>query len=91
MSNGPGGRSALVLTFIASAVLQACSGAPSAEERADVGYDDGYAVGYNTACQIRSTLIDGDFGNEHYARAYSKGMEGGIQDCNRARENGDVE
>jgi len=31
------------------------------DERFDVGYDDGYAVGYNTECKIRATLIEGDF------------------------------
>jgi hypothetical protein len=30
------------------ALIQGCG--PSADERYDVGYDDGYAVGYNPTC-----------------------------------------
>lgn len=51
------------------------------EERYDVGYDDGYAVGYNSTCQIRATLVEGDFGNEDYARGYAEGMAAGAYDC----------
>lgn len=28
----------------------------------DEGYKDGYAVGYNTACEIRATMVHGAFG-----------------------------
>ena len=33
------------------------------DERLDAGYSDGYAVGDNTECKIRATLIEGDFDN----------------------------
>ena len=47
----------------------------------DRGYDDGYAVGYNTTCQIRSTLIAGDWDNKHYSRGYADGNSAGTQAC----------
>jgi hypothetical protein len=55
----------------------------SSEVSYERGYDDGYAVGYNTACKIRSTLIDGDWSNKHYSRGYSDGNTAGIAACQR--------
>ena len=57
----------------------------SADRAYDRGYDDGYASGYNTACQLRSTLIAGDFDNKNYARGFSSGNQQGIIDCNRSK------
>ena len=51
------------------------------DERFDVGYDDGYAVGYNTECKVRTTLIEGDFDNVDYSRGYNAGLNDGIQAC----------
>lgn len=31
------------------------------EHAHDRGFDDGYAAGYNTTCEIRATMIDGDW------------------------------
>ena len=33
----------------------------SAEARYDTGWNDGYAAGYNTTCEIRATMIEGDW------------------------------
>jgi hypothetical protein len=55
------------------------------EGRYNAGYDDGYASGYNTACQIRATLIEGDFEDADYARGFSRGQSDGIVQCNRDR------
>ena len=79
---------ASILVGAACFILAACS---NAEERADVGYDDGYAVGYNTACEIRATLVHGDFKNEHYATAYARGQSDGIMACQADRRAGKVE
>ena len=49
--------------------------------RVDVGYNDGYAVGYNTECKIRATLIEGDFDSEHYSRGYNSGLYDGAKAC----------
>lgn len=75
--------SALVLMGILA--LSACT---DAEERYDVGHSDGYAVGYNTACEIRATLIEGDFDNNDYSRGYAQGQTDGIIACNRDRAAG---
>jgi hypothetical protein len=66
-------------------LLSSCA---DSEERYDVGYDDGYAVGYNTACRIRATLIEGDFDNTDYARGYAEGQSAGIVACNKDRQAG---
>ena len=59
------------------------------EERRDVGASDGYAVGYNTTCKIRATLVDGDFKNKDYAQAYEEGYEEGAAAC-RAADKGEI-
>ena len=48
--------------FAVLLMLSGCIG-EDADERLDAGYSDGYAVGYNTECKIRTTLIEGDFDN----------------------------
>jgi len=48
---------------------------------ADIGYNDGYAVGYNETCQIRTTLIEGKWGNKKYAQAYERGYTNGATAC----------
>ena len=51
----------------------------------DQGYDDGYAAGYNTTCDIRATLIEGDWDDEDYSKGYRAGYEDGAQDCRESR------
>ena len=53
------------------------------DERLDAGYSDGYAVGYNTECKIRATLIEGDFDNADYSRGYYAGLIDGAAACRR--------
>lgn len=72
-----------VLFVAALSLISACG--ENAESRYEAGYDDGYAVGYNTACEIRATLIDGDWNNKHYSKGYSDGIEHGIAACNTDR------
>ena len=60
-------------------------GCTDADERYDVGYDDGYAEGYNTTCQIRATLIEGDWDDQNYSRGYSDGRSDGANDCVASR------
>jgi hypothetical protein len=64
------------------------SGCDDPDERYDVGYSDGYAVGYNTTCEIRRTLVEGDFGNEDYARGYADGQSDGSIACNSDKRAG---
>jgi hypothetical protein len=56
----------------------------------DSGYSDGYAVGYNTACEIRATLVEGDWGNADYSRGYADGQSAGTIACNSDRRSGTI-
>lgn len=64
-------------------LLQGCG--PNADSKADSrydsGYSDGYAVGYNTTCQIRATLVEGDWDDENYSAGYYDGYEHGAVEC----------
>ena len=51
----------------------------------DVGYSDGYAVGYNTTCEIRATLVEGNWDNQEYMEAYNDGYADGAADCRRSK------
>jgi hypothetical protein len=73
---------------LAAGLLASACGDPEADY--DVGYDDGYAVGYNTACEIRATLIAGDWDNRSYSRGYADGQSAGTIACNEDRRAGRV-
>jgi hypothetical protein len=75
----------LRLCICALAIVLASCG-ESADSRYDYGYDDGYATGYNTTCEIRATLIEGDWGDEHYSEGYRDGYAAGALECKRVRE-----
>jgi hypothetical protein len=69
----------LVVAFIILAVYIFIT--PSSDERFDTGYSDGYASGYNTTCEIRATLVEGDWKNQHYKSGYIQGHSAGAADC----------
>lgn len=71
----------------AAALSLALIGCENAEEAYARGYSDGYAVGYNTACEIRATLVEGDWSNENYSRGYATGQTDGIIVCNNFERN----
>ena len=73
----------VVALAVPALILSSCT---DPDERYDVGYDDGYAVGYNSTCEIRTTLIEGDFDNSHYQRGYDDGYRAGSEDCRRSRD-----
>jgi len=72
-----------ILTLFAVAGLTVSCADP--DERYDAGYSDGYAVGYNTTCQIRATMIEGDWGNADYSRGYADGNDAGSAACLRSK------
>lgn len=76
---------AILLLLLLVVVLTMCD---DSGERYDAGYSDGFAVGYNTACEIRATLVEGDFGNADYARGYADGQTAGTMACNDDRRRG---
>ena len=69
------------------AIILMVSGCEDKDAAHSSGYKDGYAVGYNTACQIRKTLINGDWSSESYSKGYQAGMVDGINACNATRRN----
>ena len=58
-------------------------GCSNLEKSYGAGYSDGYAVGYNTTCKIRRTLIYGHFNSDDYARGYYQGKIEGSEACKR--------
>ena len=71
-------KSTILLIVVA---LAACSGAESRDSAYDRGYSDGYAVGYNTTCEIRATMIAGDWDTNGYKPGYDAGYAAGAEQC----------
>lgn len=69
----------------AMALLFLCGCGPSADSRYDAGYDDGFAAGYNTTCEIRATMIAGDWDDKNYSKGYGDGYEDGAIECKNKR------
>ena len=57
----------------------------NSDENYRSGYNDGSAVGYNSACNIRRTWIHGDVNNNDYAHGYADGVVDGIASCLRGK------
>jgi hypothetical protein len=51
-------------------VLVACD---DGKDWASAGYQDGYASTFNTACNIRQSLIHAKWDNPKYAEGYARG------------------
>lgn len=81
---------ALAASFTA-AFVSACGGAEKKEQRYESGHKDGYAVGYNSTCEIRATLIEGDWSDPDYSRGYAQGNVAGSAACQSDRRRGDAE
>jgi len=71
----------LALYAFSASALTACG--ESNDTPYQRGLSDGYAVGYNTTCKIRATLIAGVWDNAHYSRGYADGNAAGVAACNR--------
>jgi len=79
------------LAFCAVLALAGCDEISSYfSDHADMGYDDGYAVGYNTTCEIRATMIHG-LESQEYQTAYRRGYIDGSEACRRDRVDGKVQ
>lgn len=61
--------------------LVSCSSGETYESAYDRGYSDGYAVGYNTTCEIRATMISGDWDTKGYKLGYDFGYLSGAEQC----------
>ena len=75
-------RIILIPILLSTFLLVGCD---SSDSRYDSGYSDGYASGYNTTCEIRATMIEGDWSDENYSRGYNDGYSDGSRDCRNNR------
>ena len=75
-------KTLLVLLFLI--IFAGCG--ESADSRYDTGFDDGHAVGYNTTCKIRATIVEGDWDDENYSRGYNDGLIVGADECRANKE-----
>ena len=73
------------LALCCSALLISCGDSGFTTDWSDSGYSDGYAVGYNTTCKIRVTLVEGNWDNQEYMEAYNDGYADGAADCRRSK------
>ena len=81
-------RTCKALFACSLALLTAACGESSEQkydQAFDRGYSDGYAVGYNTTCEIRATLIEGDWDSAGYSAGYAAGNTDGTMACDRDR------
>ncbi len=75
-----GSKNKMKKLFVLSLVFF-LAGCTDSEERYSAGHGDGYAVGYNTACKIRATMIEGAWDSADYSRGYADGVTEGITAC----------
>ena len=69
------------LTTIAAALAFAGCESEGFDDAYDRGYSDGYAAGYNTTCEIRATMIAGDWDIDGYKSGYDSGYADGSEQC----------
>ena len=74
-----------VIAIFLSFLISGCGDSSFTTDWADVGYSDGYAVGYNTTCNIRATLVEGKWDNKKYMEAYNDGYADGAAACRMSR------
>jgi len=61
--------------------IASCSSGETYDSAYDRGFSDGYAVGYSTTCEIRATMISGDWDTEGYKAGYDAGYYSGADQC----------
>ena len=76
----------ITIVVIAAVLFTLLSASADPDERYDAGYSDGYAVGFNTTCEIRATLIEGDWDNKDCSRGNAVGNDAGSIACLRSKE-----
>lgn len=79
-------RTSFRINLLSAGLLAAVAACDNSEGRYDTGYDDGYAAGYNTTCEIRATLVEGDWGDKDYSAGYREGYAAGSLACQKDRD-----
>ena len=77
----------LLILFLMSLLLISCG---NDEKTYDSGYNDGFAEGYNTQCQIRATIVYGHWDSAEYSKRYNAGRNDGAQACIVDKRNNNV-
>jgi len=75
-----------VIALVVATAIGGCADDGVFESKEDAhyrGYGDGYAAGYNTTCEVRSTVIAADWNNSGYAEGYRRGYADGALQCKR--------
>jgi hypothetical protein len=67
--------------LVGAVAITALAGFGTTPKTFDQGYSDGYAVGYNTTCQVRGTYLNGDWDSRPYRHGYRSGLRAGVRAC----------
>ena len=75
-----------IVILAATAVMGVAAGHLPEKDRMSVGYNDGFTVGYSTACAAEPVAVDGEWGNSSYSQGYAAGMADGTLACLSAQK-----
>ena len=64
--------------FMSQIILFGCT---HDERTFESGYDDGYAEGFNTQCEVEKIAIYGHWDSAEYAMGYKVGRKDGVRAC----------
>ncbi len=69
----------LAVFFLLSQIM--VLGCTHDEKTFETGYDDGYAEGFNTQCEIGKISIFGHWDSDEYSKGYKVGRKDGVRAC----------
>jgi hypothetical protein len=70
-----------IAILAAAAVTGAAAGHLPEKDRMAAGYNDGFTVGYSTACAAEPVAVVGEWGNSSYSQGYAAGVMDGSLAC----------
>jgi hypothetical protein len=65
----------------AAAVVGVAAGHFPEKDRTAAGYNDGFAVGFKTACNLEPVAVEGEWHNSLYSKGYAAGVTDGTLVC----------
>ena len=69
----------LAIFFLLSQIM--VLGCTHDEKTFETGYDDGFAEGFNTQCEIGKISIFGHWDSDEYSKGYKVGRKDGVRAC----------